>query len=80
MQGSDPEEELMQRLGRRAASWLASQGLLRLLSYTAQDYLRGVGGVEEGGSPTSTPPHRGLSPPPPLIKKVSYRLAYGHSR
>jgi hypothetical protein len=45
------EQELMQRSWRDVLYWLASPGLLSLLSYKTQDY-----------QPRDGPTHRGLSP------------------
>jgi hypothetical protein len=62
-------QELVQRLWRGAAYWLASPGLLSLLSYRTQDY-----------QPRDGPAHHRLAPPmvsgafahQSLIKKMPY--------
>ena len=57
-------QELMQRTWRGAAYWLASPGLLSLLSYRTQDY-----------QPRMVPPTMGWAlPHQSLIKKMPYSL------
>jgi hypothetical protein len=58
-------QELMQRPWRGAAFWLASHGLLNLLSYRTQD-------PQHRGGTT----HSGLGPPTLITKKMLY-IAYG---
>jgi hypothetical protein len=50
------KQELMQRPWRDVLYWLASPGLLSLLSYRTQDY-----------QPRDGTTHKGTSPPTPLI-------------
>ena len=53
------KQELMQRPWRDVPYWLASTGLLSLLSYRTQDY-----------QPSDGPTHKGPSPPWSLIEKM----------
>jgi hypothetical protein len=55
------KQELMQKPWRDALYWLASLGLLSLLSYRTKTT-----------SPEMAPPTRGLPPPPSLIEKMPY--------
>jgi hypothetical protein len=49
------KQELMQRPWRDVSFWLASPGLLSLLSYRTQDYHPRNGPTYKGPSPTHTP-------------------------
>jgi hypothetical protein len=55
------KQELMQRPWRDVLYWLASPGLLSLLSYRTQDY-----------QPRDGPTHKGSFPPGSLIEKMPY--------
>jgi hypothetical protein len=58
----------MERSWKHAAYWLASGGLLSLISYRTKATSQGM-----------APPTVGWAlPRPPLIRKMTYRPAYSH--
>jgi hypothetical protein len=56
------KQELVQRPWRDVTSWLASPGLLSLLSYRSQDYQPRDGPTNKGPFPLTARSHGGISP------------------